>query len=148
MSLFSRIEADFLAAYKAKEEERVSVLRMLKTSLKNKQVELKRELTDEEVLDAISKEAKKRLEAEEQFRNAGREEMADKEAREGVLLKAYLPEPLSAEEVGRIVDEAIAATGAAGPQDMGKVMQAVMGQCKGRVDGKELSGLVRSRLAS
>lgn len=148
MSLESRIEADFLAAYKAKEELRVSVLRMLKTALKNKKVELGKTLTDDQVLDVIAKEAKKRTEAAEQFRAAGRVEMADKESREHEMLTAYLPEPLSADEIAAMVDAAIAETGASSVKDMGKVMSAVMAQCKGRADGKELSALVRSRLAS
>ena len=148
MSLESRIEADYLVAYKAKEELRVSVLRLLKTALKNKKVELVRVLTEDEVLDVIAKEAKKRLEAAEQFRAAGRVEMADKESREHAMLTAYLPEPLTPDQVAEAVRKAVAEVGATGPKDMGRVMQALMSQLKGRVDGKELSNMVRARLSS
>ncbi|WP_462327393.1 GatB/YqeY domain-containing protein, partial [Desulfobaculum sp.] len=120
-SLIKRIESDFIAAYKAKDTDRVSVLRMLKTAVKNKQVELQREPEEGEVLDLVTKQVKQRQESVDQFTQAGRTELAEQEAREMAILKDYLPEPLTEEEVAAIVDETIAKTGAAGMQDMGKV---------------------------
>lgn len=147
-TLASKIETDFITAYKAKDALRLSVLRMLKTALKNQQVELKRELNDDEILDVIAKQAKQRQDAIDQFTQANRQDLADKEADELVILKEYLPEALSADELAQAIDAAIAEVGAQGMQDMGKVMQAIMQQYKGRVDGKALSGQVRQRLSS
>lgn len=148
MTLLSRIEKDYITAYKAKEQVRVGVLRLLKTAAKNRQVELMRELTEEEVLELLTKQAKQRQESIEQYRSAGRDDLADTEAAELAVIKDYLPEQLSEEETAKAVDEAVAAVGASSMQDMGKVMQAVMAQYKGRVDGKALSALVRSRLSA
>lgn len=148
MTLLSRIEKDYITAYKAKEQVRVGVLRLLKTAAKNRQVELMRELTEEEVLELLTKQAKQRQESIEQYRSAGRDDLADTEAAELAVIKDYLPEQLSEEETAKAVDEAVAAVGASSMQDMGKVMQAVMAQYKGRVDGKALSAHVRSRLSA
>jgi len=148
MTLQEKIEKDFLAAYKAKEEVRVAVLRMLKTAIKNRQVELLRPLSDEEVLEVIAKQVKQRQESVEQFRQAGRNEMADREQAEMDQLKDYLPEQLSAEEVASAVDAAIAETGASSVKEMGKVMQLVMARHKGRIDGKAAGEIVKARLSS
>jgi len=148
MTLQEKIEKDFLAAYKAKEEVRVAVLRMLKTAVKNRQVELLRPLTDEEVLEVIARHVKQRQESVEQFRLAGRAEMADREQAEMDQLKAYLPEQLSAEEVAAAVDAAIAETKAASVKEMGKVMQLVMARYKGRIDGKAAGEAVKAKLSS
>ncbi|WP_243359394.1 GatB/YqeY domain-containing protein [Fundidesulfovibrio terrae] len=146
MTLQEQIEKDFLVAYKAKEEVRVAVLRMLKTAAKNRQVELLRPLADEEVLEVIARQVKQRQESIEQFRLAGRGEMADREAAEMAVLKGYLPTQLSPEETAAAVDAAIAETGASSAKEMGKVMQAVMAKHKGRIDGKVVNELVRQRL--
>lgn len=146
MTLQEQIEKDFLAAYKAKEEVRVAVLRLLKTAAKNRQVELLRPLTDEETLEVIARQVKQRQESIEQFRQAGRTEMADREEAEMAVLKAYLPTQLTPEETAAAVDEAIAETGAASVKQMGLVMQAVMAKFKGRIDGKAVNELVRQRL--
>jgi len=148
MSLGDRIEKEFLAAYKAHDEVRVAVLRMLKTAIKNRQVELLRPLADEEVLEVIARQVKQRQESVDQFRQAGREEMARREEAEMLVLRAYLPAQLSAEETAAAVDEAIATTGAAAMKDMGRVMQALMAAHKGRIDGKAAGELVKARLAS
>jgi uncharacterized protein YqeY len=146
MTLQEQFEKDFLAAYKAKEEVRVAVLRMLKTAAKNRQVELLRPLTDEETLEVIARQVKQRQESIEQFRLAGRGEMAEREAAEMAVLKAYLPTQLTLEETSAAVDAAIAETGASSAKEMGKVMQAVMARHKGRIDGKAVSELVKQRL--
>ncbi|WP_243439483.1 GatB/YqeY domain-containing protein [Fundidesulfovibrio soli] len=148
MNLQEQIEKDFLSAYKAKEEVRVAVLRMLKTAIKNRQVELLRPLTDEEVLEVIGRQVKQRLESIEQFRQGGRAAMAEREEAELAVLKAYMPTQLTPEETAAAVDAAIAETGASGPKEMGKVMQAVMARFKGRIDGKAVSEIVKARLSS
>lgn len=147
MSIQQKIEQDFVAAYKAKEELKVAVLRMLKTAIKNRRVELLRDLSDDEILDVIAKQVKQRQEAEEQFRAAGRADLADKEASEAVILRSYLPAQISREELTALVDKTVTDFGATGMKDMGRVMKAIMDGYKGRVDGKVLSELVKARLS-
>jgi len=146
MTLQERIEKDFLGAYKAHQEIQVAVLRMLKTAFKNRQVELIRPLTDEEALEVIGRQVKQRLESVEQFRQAGRTEMADREAAEMAFLKTYLPTQLTPEETAAAVNLAITETGAASAREIGKVMQAVMARHKGRIDGKLVNELARQLL--
>ncbi|MDM8215899.1 GatB/YqeY domain-containing protein [Desulfovibrio piger] len=150
MSLFEQIEKDYIQAYKAKDSVRLTVLRLLKTAVKNKLVDLCRPggtLDDGEMMDLIIKEGKQRQDSIEQYTAAGRSDLADKEAAELVVLQSYLPKPLSEEELTAVIDAAIAETGAASPRDMGKVISAVMAAHKGRVDGKVLSAAVKARLA-
>jgi uncharacterized protein YqeY len=148
MSLAVRIEKDFLAAYKAKDQLAVSVLRMLKAAVKNRQVELLREPSDEDVLAVIARQVKQRQESVDQFTAAGRTDLADKEAAEKAVLESYLPTRLTDVELAALVDEAVAATGAAGMKDMGKVMAAAMAKAAGCADGKLLSQLVKARLSA
>ena len=150
MSLFEQIEKDYIQAYKAKDSVRLTVLRLLKTAVKNKLVDLCRPggtLDDGEMMDLIIKEGKQRQDSIEQYTAAGRNDLADKEAAELVVLQSYLPKPLTEEELTAVIDAAIAETGAASPRDMGKVISAVMAAHKGRVDGKVLSAAVKARLS-
>jgi uncharacterized protein len=147
MGLLSQIESDFLLAYKARDAEKVAVLRMLKTAIKNKQVELLRTPAEEEVLELVSRAIKQRQESIEQFRGAGREDLASKEEREEAILLNYLPPQLTSDELRTVVNEIIAEIDAKGPKEMGRVMQIIMNRHKGRVDGKVVSTLVRSRLS-
>lgn len=146
MSLVATIEQDYLSAYKAREEQRVGVLRLLKTAAKNRQVELMRPLTDDEMFDVIQKQAKQRQDSIEQFTAANRKDLADREAAELEILRAYLPTPLTPEELAVAVEAAVAEVGAEGMAAMGKVMTALMAAQKGRVDGKEASAAVKARL--
>ncbi|BBD07786.1 GatB/YqeY domain-containing protein [Desulfovibrio ferrophilus] len=146
-TLLKKLESDFITAYKAKEEVRVGVLRMLKTAIKNRQVELKAEPSDDDVLDLIARQLKQRKESIEQFSAANRDDLVAIEEAELVILQEYMPEALSPEEVEALVDATIAELGADGMKDMGRVMGAITSAYKGRVDGKHLSGLVRSKLA-
>ncbi len=148
MSLFAKIEKDFLSAYKAKESEKVAVLRMLKAAIKNFQIDAGREIQDEDVLALILKQAKQRKESITQFAQAGRNDLKEQEERELCILQAYLPAPLSPEEIEAAVVQAITETGASSPADMGKVMQAILSRFQGRVDGKTVSSLVRQRLTT
>jgi uncharacterized protein YqeY len=148
MSLSERIEKDYLAAFKAKKTDVVAVLRMLKAAVKNKQVELRRELADNEVLDVVARQVKQRQESIDQFRAANRNDLAEIEERELVVLRTYLPKALTPEELEEAVVSTIQTLGVSGMKDMGKVMSAILGEYAGRVDGKELSALVRARLSS
>ncbi|MDO9584264.1 MAG: GatB/YqeY domain-containing protein [Desulfomicrobium sp.] len=148
MSLSVRIEKDYVTAFKARKTDEVAVLRMLKAAVKNKQVELRRELADNEILDVVSKQVKQRQESIDQFRAAGRIDLAEIEEREHLILSAYLPTALSPAELEAAVASTIQTLGASDMKDMGKVMNAIMGEHAGRVDGKELSALVRAKLSS
>ncbi len=147
MNLTERLEKDYVAAYKAKDADRLSVLRLLKTAVKNRQVELMRAPGDEEVLDILAKQAKQRVESIDQFSKAGRTDLIEKEERELAILKGYLPAPLSDEELALAVDAAIASQAASSMKDMGRVVSAVLTEHKGRVDGKRVSSLVKARLS-
>ncbi|MEF3695837.1 GatB/YqeY domain-containing protein [Desulfolutivibrio sp.] len=147
MNLTDRIEKDYLAAYKARDEVRVSVLRMLKSAAKNRQVELLRPLSDDELAEVLVKQAKQRRESIEQFGRAGRDDLRDKEERELSVLIEYLPSPLTEDELLREVDQAIAELGAQSVKDMGRVVSAVLAKHKGRADGKRVSDMARSRLS-
>ncbi|MDO5483423.1 MAG: GatB/YqeY domain-containing protein [Desulfovibrionaceae bacterium] len=150
MSLFERIEKEYITAYKAKDSVRLGVLRLLKTAVKNKLVELKRpggSLSDPEMLDVIIKEGKQRQDAIEQYNAANRPDLAEKEAAEFAILQEYLPKALSPEELAQIIEATISEVGASSPRDMGRVISAIMAAHKGQVDGKALSEAVKQRLA-
>ena len=150
MSLSEQIEKEYIQAYKAKDAVRLTVLRLLKTAAKNKLVDLRRpggSLSDEEMLDVIIKEGKQRQDSIEQYTAANRADLAEKEAAELRILQEYLPKALSPEELAEIIETTVAELQAATPKDMGRVISAVMGSYKGRVDGKALSEAVKKRLS-
>ncbi|MBC9734233.1 GatB/YqeY domain-containing protein [Nocardioides marmotae] len=148
--LKDRLRADLTTAIKGRDEVRSSTLRMALTAITNAEVagKVQRELSDEEVVDVLASEAKKRREAAIAFDDGGRSEMAAKERAESAVLADYLPEQLSVEEISRIVTEAVERTGAAGEsmKAMGKVMGAVQPQVKGRADGAAVAAEVRRQL--
>ena len=146
--LKERIAGEMRAALKAGEKVRLGTLRMLLAAVKNREVELRHDLSDEEVVDVAVREAKRRDEAIEAYEQAGRDDLAAKEREEREVLQAYVPERLSDEELGALLDEAFASTGASGPGDMGKVMGYVMGRAKGRVDGAAVQRQVKDRLGA
>ena len=148
MSLLKTVETDYITAYKAKDEVKVAVLRMLKTAIKNKSVELGHEPDDDGVLELIAKQVKQRKESIDQFTKAGRKDLSDREELELAALSAYMPAELTDAELADAIDALIASTGAAAMADMGKVMGALSAHYKGRFDGKKASGLVRSKLTS
>jgi uncharacterized protein len=143
--LADKVRADMTAAMKAQEKERLSTLRMLQTAIKNEQINLGHELSDEEAMSVIRKAMKQRQDSIEQFTNAGRMEMAEKERSEMELLKTYLPPEITDDELEAGVREIITSTGAQSKKDMGKVMKEATARFKGRVDGKKVQELV-SRL--
>ena len=146
MSLIDTLDQDYIVAYKAKDAVRLSVLRLLKTALKNFQVEHLRPPTDGDVMDIISRQCKQRQDSIEQFTAANRPELADKEDAEMRVLLSYMPTPLTADELTAAIAEAIAAADARGMKDMGKVMQALTAAHKGRFDGKTASEAVKAAL--
>jgi uncharacterized protein len=146
--LRDRIADDMRAAMKAREQTRVSTLRMLMAAMKNTQVEKGHELDDEEVVEVIAREAKRRRESMEAFEKGGRPELVEKEGSELAVLETYLPERLSDDDLAALVDEAIAETNATSPKEMGQVMKALMPKVKGRADGAAVSALVRARLGA
>ena len=144
--LTDKVRADMTEAMKAQEKERLSTLRMLQTALKNEQIHVGHELSDEEAMSVIRKAMKQRQDSIEQFTNAGRTEMADKERTEMELLKTYLPPELTEEEVEAGIREIVASTGAQSKKDMGKVMKEATARFKGRVDGKKVQEIVQRLL--
>jgi hypothetical protein len=147
-SLKEQLDADLKEAQKARDMIRVNVIRMLKTTIKNREVEKIGELTDQELLQAVNAQVKTRLEAIEGFKKGGRDESVKKEEAELAILKAYLPAQLSKEELVALIEKAVTETEAAGPRDMGKVMKALMGDVTGKADGKLVSELVKEKLTS
>ena len=146
MSLAERISQDMKAAMKERDRGRVGALRMLGAALKNGEIEAGRPLTEEEEQVVLRRQLKQREESAEAFRKAGREERAASESAEAEIVREYLPEPLSAEELEQIVDDALRETGATGMKDMGAVMGRAMALAEGRAEGRELAALVRGRL--
>jgi uncharacterized protein YqeY len=146
MGLRESIEADTKVALKAGAKEKVSTLRMLNAALKNKQIDKRRALTEEEVLETVRTLIKQRKDSIEQFGKGGRQDLVDKEAAEVVVLEVYLPAQISREELETMVRDAVAQTGAQGARDMGKVMKALVPVVGGRADGKLISELVKNAL--
>jgi uncharacterized protein YqeY len=144
-----RLRADLNAAMKARDELTTATLRMALTAVSTEEVAGKqsRELSDDEVLRVLSREAKKRREAAEAFDAAGRTELAERERAEGVVLDAYLPTQLGDDELSELVRTAVAEAGATGPRQMGAVMKLVQPQVAGRADGKRVSDEVRRQLS-
>lgn len=142
----AKMKEDMKTAMKAREKDRLQTIRMLLSSLKNAEIELQRELTEEDILDVLSTEAKKRRESAKAYRDGDRLELAEQEEAELVVIADYLPEPLSDEEVGAIVEEVMAEVGASSKRDMGKVMGPVMARVKGRFDGSRVKDIVLAKL--
>jgi len=147
MTLIAELEEEVKDAMRAGDAERRDALRLILSSLKSAEKELLRPLSEEEELQVLQRERKKRLEAAEAFRNAGRAEQTEGEEAELAVLEEFMPEPLSEEELERIVDDAIAENGATSLHQMGRVMADVMPQVAGRADGSAVSQLVREKLA-
>ncbi len=136
------------AALKARQSERLSAIRLLMAAIQQKEIDERKPLDDAAVIAVTERLIKQRRDSIEQFQAAGRTDLVDKETAELELLKRYLPQPLSQEEVASAIEAAIAATGASGPQAMGKVMAALKAQLAGRADMTRVSALVKARLGS
>jgi uncharacterized protein len=147
VSLIDRMETELKDAMRDRDAERRDALRLILASLRGAEKDLMRPLSDDEELQVLQRERKKRLEAAEAFRAAGREEQAEKEEGELDVLEEYMPEPLSEEELEKIVDDVIAEVGATNVRHLGRVMHDVMPQVAGRADGSAVTQLVREKLA-
>jgi uncharacterized protein YqeY len=147
MSLVERIEKDLVAAMKAQEALKLSVLRMMKAALMNKKIELGKPLEDPEAMAVLRTLVKQRHDSVEAYRKGGRDDLADKEAAEIKIVESYLPVAASDEEINAAVEAAIAETGATSPKDLGKVMKAAMASLAGKsADGKRVNERVRAKL--
>ena len=147
MSLIARMEDEVKQAMLARDTDRRDTLRLILSSLRSAEKELQRPLSDDEELQVLQRERKRRIEAEEAFRRGGRPEQAAGEQRELEVLREFMPEPLGEDELEEIVDDAIAENGATSMRDFGRVMADVMPQISGRADGSAVSQIVREKLA-
>ena len=147
-TLKEQLREEITDALRAGDKVRLGALRLLSAAVTNQEKELRRELSDDELRTVAGKEMKKRAESIEAFEGAGRQELADKERAERDAIAAYAPEQLGEDQVDALIDEAIDATGATGPQDFGTVMGKVMASAKGKADGSVVQRKVRDRLGS
>ncbi len=147
MSLIERMEDELKQARLAREDARRDALSLLLSSLRSAEKDLQRPLAEDEELQVLQRERKKRVEAAEAFRAGGRQEQAATEERELAILEEFMPEPLSEDEIEEIIDDAIAEVGATSMADLGRVMADVMPQIAGRADGSSVSQIVREKLA-
>lgn len=147
MKLIEQIQEDLKRSMKAKDGNRVSVLRFLLSSIKNREIDKKEILNDDEILKVIASSAKSRRESIEAFREGNRPDLVEKEAEELAILEEYLPEQLSPEDVRNIVKEVVEAVGAATVSDLGMVMKELMPRLQGKADGKLVNNIVREILS-
>ena len=146
MELMDQLESDLAEAMKLRDEVRITTLRLLKSAMKNYQIELGHDLTMQEALSVLQKEAKKHQDSIDQYEKASRDDLANDEKAELEVIKDYLPEQMSTEEVTKAVDEAIKETGASGPADMGKVIGLVRQKTDGKADGAMIAQIAKSKL--
>jgi uncharacterized protein YqeY len=144
--LIDDVQQAMFQAMKARRGEETAALRLALSALKSAAIEARTELSDEEAVAVLQREARKRREAEQAYRDAGRAERAEREAYERSVIERFLPAALVPAELARLVDEAVAASGASGPKELGKVMGRLMPQVRGRADGNEVRRLVLDRL--
>jgi uncharacterized protein YqeY len=146
MTLRDRLTEEMKVAMKARDDLKLSAIRLIRAAVKNKEIELKREMGDQEVTETISMLVKQRRESIRLFQDAGREDLVAKEEKELSVLLEFLPQQLSREEVVDLVNRSIAESGARGAKDMGMVMKVLMPRVSGRADGKMVSEVVKERL--
>ncbi|MDN4594796.1 GatB/YqeY domain-containing protein [Polycladomyces subterraneus] len=147
MSLLERLNQDMKTAMKNKEKTKLSVIRMLRSEIKNEEIQRQHTLNDEEVIEVLMRELKKRKDALQQFEEAGRDDLVQQLREEIAVIEPYLPEQLSEEELRELVREVVQETGASSKADIGKVMKAIMPRVKGRADGKLVNRLVQEVLS-
>lgn len=147
MDLLEKINQDYITSYKNKDEFRVQVLRLLKTAIKNEEIANKGNLTDENIINALRREAKQRKDSILEYQKAQKPDMAEKEEKELQIIEEYLPQLLSEEETKKIVEDTIAELGAADSSKKGMVIGTIMGKHKNKVDGSLVAKLVNERLS-
>jgi len=146
MSLKETIKSDIIAAMKAKDALKLSTLRLLINTVRNREIDSRTELDEDGVLGVLTSAVKQRRESITQFEGAGRTDLADKEKAELAIIQGYMPQQMGRDEILAAVREAVAGSGAAGPTDMGKVMKVLMPKVKGKADGKLVNELVKEAL--
>jgi uncharacterized protein YqeY len=144
--LAERLTEDLKQAMKDKDKLRLSVIRMVRAAIKNAEIEKRRPLGDDEILDVLNRELKQRQESLEEFEKAGRQDLSQQAQEEIRILRQYLPEPLDDQALAELIEVAIQETGAATKRDLGKVMSVLMPKVKGRADGKKVNQMVQQRL--
>lgn len=144
--LLDTLNSDLVAAMKSKDKEKLAVLRMLKTALTNERIKLGHDLTSADEINVLSSQVKQRREAVTEFRQAGRDDLADQNEAEIKVIETYLPKQLSVDEINALVDEVIKNVGATSKADFGKVMKTLMPQVKGKADGSLVKQVVQSKL--
>lgn len=147
MSLDERLVEEMKQAMKSNDKVRLSTIRMIRSALKNKEIELRKKLEDEDIVKVIQVMVRKGEESVEQFQAGGRMDLVEKEKSEIEILKSFLPQPLSQEEILKIIDQSIQETQASSPKDIGKVMKSVIPKIGGKADGKLINQLVKERLS-
>ena len=147
MALKEQLDADLKAAMREKAQLRMDTVRMLKSAIKYREIELMKPLDDAGVLGVVSSEIKRRKDSIEQYKAGNRMDLAEKEEAELAILQGYLPQQLTNDELAAKIDAAVQKVGAQGPKDMGKVMKELLPEVQGRADGKTVSELVKARLA-
>ena len=145
--MFEKIKNDMVKAMKEQDKFRLSVIRMIKGSIDKERIDKKIEITDEVVIDVLAKELKTREESKLEFSKAGRNDLVEGLDKEIAIIKEYLPEPLTDEEVDKIINDAFKETEASSIKDMGKVMKVVTPKVKGRCDMKEVSSKIKAKLS-
>lgn len=147
MGLEERLVEEMKQAMKSNDKLRLSTIRMARTALKNKEIDLRRKLSDDDIFKVIQGMVKKGEESIDQFQTGGRMDLVEKERKEIEILRSFLPEPLSRDEMLRMIDETIKETQASSLKDLGKVMKSVMPKLGGKADGKLVNELVKERLS-
>jgi len=147
MSLEERLVEEMKQAMKSNDKLRLSTIRMIRSALKNKEIELRKKLEDEDIVKVVQVMVRKGEESVEQFQAGGRMDLVEKEKREIEILKSFLPQPLSREEILKIIDQSIQESQASSPKDIGKVMKSVIPKIGGKADGKLINQLVKERLS-
>ena len=148
MSLVEKINEDMKQAMKNQEKEKLGVIRMLKSAVQMAKIELKHDLSDEEVIDVVSKQIKMRKDSIEEFSKASREDLVEQYQREVEILTAYMPEQLSLEEVMKIIDEVFASVNPTSPKQMGLIMKEVNPKVRGKFDMGEFSKIIKEKLSN
>jgi hypothetical protein len=147
MGLEERLTDEMKQAMKSSDKLRLSTIRMIRSAVKNKEIELRKKLGDEEIQRVIQGMVRKGEESVEQFRSGGRADLVEKEKKEIEILKSFLPQPIDQEEILRIIDQSIEETQASSLKDLGKVMKSVIPKLGGKVDGRIINQLVKERLS-
>ena len=147
MSLEEKLVEEMKQAMKSNDKLRLSTIRMIRSGVKNKEIELRKKLEDEEIERVIQVMVRKGEESVEQFQTGGRTDLVEKEKKEIEILKSFLPQPLSQEEILKIIDQSIQETQASSPKDIGKVMKSVLSKTGGKADGRLVNQLVKEKLS-